>query len=66
MTDDRAGTKEPVLTISTDMWVPVENPSFQSKFPVESSSSNTSFKCRVTVEDPYQSYEQTVRELKMQ
>ena len=31
MTDDRAVIKEPVLTISTDMWVP----SWRSKFPVQ-------------------------------
>ena len=57
--------KEHVLTISTDMWVPVEDPSFQSKFKAENSSPNTSFKFRVPVEDSYQSHYQTVRELQI-
>ena len=42
------------MTNSTDVWVPVEYPSFQSKFPVESSSSNRSFKYRISIEDSYQ------------
>ena len=44
MTDDRAVIKEPVLTISTDMWVP----SRRSKFPVQVSSSE--FKLKIHTE----------------
>ena len=72
MTDDRAVIKEPVLTISTDMWVPswrskfpVEDPSLQSKFPVESSSPNTSFKYRVPIKDLYRNYEQQLENCKL-
>ena len=44
MTDDRAVIKEPVLTISTDMWVS----SWRSKFPVQVSSSD--FKLNIHTE----------------
>ena len=45
MTDDRAVIKEPVLTISTDIWVS----SWKSKFPVQVSSSK--FKLKIHTED---------------